>query len=147
MHPQIFTHESQIGKFCNTLQVACKSSHTETEGTHWHCPSMLPNSPYLAKTYYYWFALQKNKPLGKIFEVDADKGRRLNLKSRNMHVVSVCSRFGVQLHTGNIQWKYCLNYSSPCRLLSLLTVSTRVLVVGRDKHMAELRNIMQASLF
>jgi hypothetical protein len=48
---------------------------------------------YLAKTYYYLFALQKNKLLRKIFEADADKGRWPNLNSKNMHVVSICSRF------------------------------------------------------
>ena len=48
---------------------------------------------YLAKRHYYWFWVQKYKPLGKIFEVDADKGRWPNLKSRNIHVVSICWRF------------------------------------------------------
>jgi len=48
--------------------------------------------------------------------------------------------------TTNIQWQYCLNYSSPYRLLSRITESSKVIVVVRDEHMTKLRNIRHASV-
>jgi len=59
-----------------------------------------PTLIYLVKTYYFWFALQKNKLLGRRFEVDAEKGRRPNLKSRNLRCFNLFA-VGIRLHTGN----------------------------------------------
>lgn len=92
---------------------------------------------YLAKTYY-WFA-----PTWEDFRSWREQRKTAKFKIKENARCFNLFAVRIQLHTGNVRWQYCVNYCSPYRLLSRLTESTGGIVVGREEHMAELRNLMQ----